>query len=71
MGCKIISKEYNLTDKMFNLNEKYNIDPTYLITGVSSTVAGFDLDSFVANSSKEARNEFIERFIGYVVKLLK
>ena len=58
-------------DKMFILHEKFDIDPTYLITGVCSTVTGFDLDAFVANSSKEQRDEFLERVLGYVVKLIK
>lgn len=58
-------------DKMFLLHEKYGIDPAYLITGKSSKAAGFDLDSFIANSSKEDRDEFIERFLQYVVKLIK
>lgn len=58
-------------DKMYILHTRYDIDPTYLITGISSAMIGFDLDSFVANSSKEDRDHFIERVLAYVVKLIK
>lgn len=58
-------------DKMFLLYKKYGIDPTYLITGRSSVSTGFDLDYFVANSSKEQRDIFIERVLQYVVRIIK
>lgn len=58
-------------DKLFILHEKYGIDPTYLITGICSTKADFNLDSFVANSTKEDRDNFFERVLAYVVRLIK
>lgn len=58
-------------DKMFILNERYGMDPAYLILGKSNHVEEFDLDYFVANSTKEERNEFVERVMKYVMKLLK
>jgi len=58
-------------DKVLILYEKYRIDPTYLIAGVSSNMMEFDLDYYVANSSKEQRNEFFDRVLAYVSKLLR
>lgn len=58
-------------EKMYALYENYQIDPTYLITGVSSNAMEFNLDYFVANSTKEQRNDFFNRVLAYVSKLLK
>lgn len=57
--------------KVFALYKKYKIDPTYLITGVSNNKMEFELEYFVANSSKEQRDEFFERVLTYVSKLIK
>ena len=57
--------------KMLILYENYGIDPTYLITGKCNKSMDFDLDYYVANSSKEQRNEFFERVFAYMSKLLK
>lgn len=40
-------------DKILILYRTYGIDPTYLITGVSSNAKEFNLEYYVANSSKE------------------
>lgn len=45
-------------DKVLTLYHKYGIDPTYLITGESS-MKDFNLDYYVANSTKEQRNDFL------------
>ena len=45
-------------DKVLTLYHKYGIDPTYLITGESSNIKDFNLDYYVANSTKEQRNDF-------------
>lgn len=58
-------------EKVFALYERYKIDPTYLITGVSSNAIEFNLEYFVANSSKEQRDEFFDRVLAYVSKLIK
>ena len=39
-------------DKVLTLYHKYGIDPTYLITGESSNIKDFNLDYYVANSTK-------------------
>lgn len=58
-------------DKVLILYEKYRIDPTYLITGVSSTAMDFNLEYYVANSSKEQRDAFFDRVLAYLSKLIK
>lgn len=57
------------TDKMKVLHQKVNIDPTYLITG--EIKQEFDIDVFMANSSKEQRNQFLKRTLGYIEKLIE
>ena len=46
------------------------IDPTYLITGESS-MKDFNLDYYVANSTKEQRNDFFDRVLAYLSKLIR
>ena len=58
-------------DKILILYHTYGIDPTYLITGISSNVKDFNLDYYVANSTKEQRNEFFDRVLAYLSKLIK
>ena len=57
-------------DKVLTLYHKYGIDPTYLITGESS-MKDFNLDYYVANSTKEQRNEFFDRVLAYLSKLIR
>ena len=54
----------------FLKKEKYGIDPTYLITGESS-MKDFNLDYYVANSTKEQRNDFFDRVLAYLSKLIR
>lgn len=58
-------------DKILILYQTYGIDPTYLITGVSSNAMEFNLEYYVANSSKEQRDLFFDRVLAYVSKLIK
>lgn len=58
-------------EKMYVLYEKYQLDPAYLITGVSSKAMDFNLDYFVANSTREQRKEFFNRVLAYMSRLLK
>ncbi len=58
-------------DKMYILHDQHDIDPDYLILGSSENVKGFDLDAFVANSTKDERDEFIERVLSYIVRIIK
>ena len=50
--------------------DTYGIDPTYLITGISSNIKEFNLEYYVANSTKEQRNQFFDRVLAYVSKAL-
>ena len=58
-------------DKILILYYTYGIDPTYLITGVSSNPKDFNLDYYVANSTKEQRDEFFDRVLAYLSRLIK
>ena len=57
-------------DKVLTLYHKYGIDPTYLITGEIS-MKDFNLDYYVANSTKEQRNDFFDRVLAYLSKLIR
>lgn len=57
-------------DKLLILYREYGIDPTYLITGVGMK-NDFDVDSFIANSNKEQKDEFIDRVLAYVSRMMK
>lgn len=58
-------------DKILILYYTYGIDPTYLITGISSNVKEFNLDYYVTNCTKEQRDEFFDRVLAYLSKLIK
>lgn len=58
-------------DKLLILYQKYGIDPTYLITGKCGGSIEFNLDYYVANSNKEQRDQFFERVLAYVARLIK
>lgn len=53
------------------LYQKYDIDPTYLITGKCGGSIEFNLDYYVANSNMKQRDHFFERVLAYVVRLIK
>ncbi len=55
-------------ENMLILYEKYKIDPTYLLTGEKNHT--FDVELFLANSSREEREEFIDRMLAYMRKLM-
>ena len=55
-------------ENMLILYEKYKIDPTYLLTGEKNHT--FDVELFLANCSREERDEFIERMLAYMRKLM-
>lgn len=57
-------------DKVLILYQTYGIDPTYLITG-ESNVMDFNLEYYVANSSKDQRDLFFDRVLAYLSKLIK
>lgn len=48
-------------DKILTLYHTYGIDPTYLIAGKNSDMNDFNLDYYVANSTKEQRDAFFDR----------
>lgn len=50
------------------LYNKLNIDPTYLIIG--EVADGFDLDIFMANSTREQRDDFFRRVLEYMRRIL-
>ena len=58
-------------DKVLTLYHKYGIDPTYLITGESSNLKAVNFDYYVANSTKEQRNDFFDRVLEYLSKLIR
>lgn len=58
-------------DKLLLLYETYGIDPTYLITGKCSNSVEFNFEYYIANSSKEQRDQFFERVLAYVTRLIK
>lgn len=49
-------------DKLLLLYETYGIDPTYLITGKCSNSKEFNVEYYIANSSKEQRDQFLSEF---------
>ena len=55
-------------ENMLILYEKYKIDPTYLLTGEKNHT--FDVELFLANCSREKRDEFIDRMLAYMRKLM-
>jgi len=55
-------------ENMLILYEKYKIDPTYLLTGEKNHT--FDVELFLANCSREERDNFIDRMLAYMRKLM-
>ena len=55
-------------ENMLILYEKYKIDPTYLLTGEKNHT--FDVELFLANWSREERDQFIDRMLAYMRKLM-
>lgn len=55
-------------ENMLILYEKYKIDPTYLLTGEKNHT--FDVELFSANCSREERDNFIDRMLAYMRKLM-
>ena len=55
-------------ENMLILYEKYKIDPTYLLTGEKNHT--FDVEMFLANCSREERDNFIDRMLAYMRKLM-
>jgi len=56
-------------EKLLILFEKYGIDPTYLVTGKNSDE--FNLDRYISSCNKEQRDQFIDRVLAYMNRLLK
>lgn len=55
-------------ENMLIVYEKYKIDPTYLLTGEKNHT--FDVELFLANCSREERDNFIDRMLAYMRKLM-
>ena len=55
-------------ENMLLLYQKYKIDPTFLITGERSSSSDFELS--LINCTREERNQFIDRLLAYMRKLL-
>ncbi len=56
-------------DKLLVLYQYCGIDPTYLITG--TCMKDFDMDYYIANCSKQQRDEFMDRMLNYLSRMLK
>ena len=56
-------------DKLLVLYKNYGIDPTYLITG--QCMKDFDIEYYIANCSKEQRNELFDRILAYILRIMK
>ncbi len=66
---KIESGSTGLTvDKVCILYEKLEIDPTYLLTG--QTLEDYDVSRYLANCSKEQRDEMLIRCMEYIMKYI-
>ena len=59
---------YGLQRENMLLYQKYKIDPTFLITGERSSSSDFELS--LINCTREERNQFIDRMLAYMRKLL-
>ncbi len=55
-------------DKLLILYHTYGIDPTYLITGVNSDKKKFDVEHYMANSTKEQRESFFDEVFSFLLK---
>ena len=56
-------------DKLLILYKEYGIDPTYLITG--ACMKDFDVDYYIANCNKEQKDEFLDRILAYMSRIVK
>lgn len=56
-------------DKLLILYKEYGIDPTYLITG--QNMKEFDVEYYIANCSKEQRNELFDRILAYISRTIR
>lgn len=56
-------------DKLLILYKEYGIDPTYLITG--ECMKDFDVDYYIANCNKEQKDEFLDRILAYMSRIVK
>lgn len=57
-----------MPSKVMILYELYKIDPTYLITGENNQ--SFDFDLYMASCDIKEKNNFIERMLTYMGKLM-
>ena len=57
-------------DKLLILFHEYGMDPTYLITG-SCMKNEFDVDYYIANCNKEQKDDFIDRVLAYMSRMIK
>ncbi len=55
-------------DKIKTLHEKYRVNPTFLVTGMTS--GPFDAENFIINCSTEDREKFINFILEYVRRIL-
>lgn len=55
-------------EKMLVLYQQYKIDPTYLITGEKKQQ--FNVEMFLANCSRQQRDEFIELILTYMKNIM-
>lgn len=56
-------------DKLLILYKEYGIDPTYLITG--QCIKDFDIEYYIANCTREQRDELFDRILDYMRRLIK
>lgn len=56
-------------DKLLILYKNYGIDPTYLITG--QCMNDFDIEYYIANCSREQRDELFDRILAYISRMMK
>ncbi len=56
--------------KLLLLYRKYGMDPTYLITGICLH-SEFDVDYYIANSSKDQKDVFVDRVLAYIARIVK
>lgn len=56
-------------EKLLVLCQAYGIDPTYLVTGISSKRSKPVISCFAADSQEEQKNRFSKRMTAYLSKL--
>lgn len=55
-------------EKLLHLYQIYRIDPTFLITGERKEA--FDFEEYLANCSRQDRDDFIRRVLDYMERLM-